>query len=203
GGGGGGRASGEGGPAGTDFGRYRSRPGRLIVAGMTAASVPVQRGLVPAWLVDLTLFLLGAVFAAGIVFDGVERHLDPVPLAVDAVLGAVSCAGIALRRRWPVGFAVVVGVFSVYALSAALVSLIALYTVAACRRFAVVAPVAVGYVLVSPLTTLVRPDLAPANGYQVLLQIVCVAAVVAWGMYVRARRPLLGPLRERAPPAQA
>ncbi|MFD0660818.1 sensor histidine kinase [Thermocatellispora tengchongensis] len=170
---------------------------------MTAEVLPLQRGLVPAWLVDLVLVLLGAAFTAAAVFDGIERHLAPVPLAIDAVLGVLSCAGILLRRRRPVGFAVIVSVFSVYALSASLVSFIALFTVAAHRRFAVVAPVVAGYALLSPLTAVVRPDLAAAHDADVVLGIICVTAVPAWGMYVRARHQLLASLRERAHRAEA
>ncbi|MEU7893144.1 histidine kinase [Nonomuraea sp. NPDC049152] len=170
---------------------------------MTIAVVPAKRALVPGWLVDILLFLLAAGLTAVAVVDGVERHLDQVTLTVDAALGGLSCLGIPLRRRRPVGFAVVVGIFSVYALSASLVSFIALFNVAAHRRFAVVAPVVAGYALVSPLSQLVRPDSAVTDVSQVSLGIVCVTAALAWGMYVRARRQLVASLRDRAERAEA
>jgi len=182
---------------------YRAGPGGSIVSGMSVAAVPVERGLVPAWLVDLVLLLVGVASTAVAVSDGIERGLGTVALLAEAILGALSCAGILVRGRWPVGFAVVVGIFSVYALSASLVSFIALFTVAAHRRFAVVAPVVAGYALVSPLSALVRPDMAVAGSSQVVLGIVCVAAVLAWGMYTRARHQLLASLRERAYRAEA
>jgi signal transduction histidine kinase len=71
----------------------------------------------------------------------------------------------------------------------------ALFTVAVHRRFAVAGPVAAGYALVPFLTLVVRPDIAPAPWWQVVLGVVCVAAVLAWGMFVRARRQSV---RERA-----
>ncbi len=39
-----------------------------------------------------------------------------------------------MRRRWPVGFAVIVGLFGIYSVSASAVALIALFTVAVHRR---------------------------------------------------------------------
>jgi signal transduction histidine kinase len=141
--------------------------------------------------VDVVCFLLAVGFTVLTVLDGVDRHLAPVPLAVEAVLGGLSCLAVWLRRRWPVGVAVVVGLFSVYSVSASAVALIALFTVAVHRRFAVVAPVVVGYALVSFLTPLVRPDLAVSHWSQVVLGVVCVATVLAWGMFVRARRQSL------------
>jgi signal transduction histidine kinase len=126
-----------------------------------------------------------------------------VPLAVDGILGGLSCLGVWLRRRWPVGFAVTVGLFSVYSMSAAGVGLIALFSLAVHRRFAVVGPVAAGCVLASFLTPLVRPDLRGPSAPQLLLGVVCVAAALAWGMYVRARRQLLLSLRERARRAES
>src|SRR5262249_24951026 len=68
---------------------------------------------------------------------------------------------------------------------------------------AVVGPVAAGYALGSFVTPLVRPDLTGPPWPQILLGIVCIAAVLAWGMYVRARRQLLQSLRERARRAEA
>ncbi|MEV6033966.1 histidine kinase [Nonomuraea sp. NPDC052116] len=100
-----------------------------------------------------------------------------------------------LRRRWPVGFTAVAVAFSVYSMSAAGVALIALFTVAAHRRAAVAGPIVAGCVLVPFLTPLVRPDVPVPPWWEVLLGFACIAAVLAWGMFVRARRQSL---RERA-----
>jgi signal transduction histidine kinase len=70
-----------------------------------------------------------------------------------------------------------------------------LFTVAVHRRFVVVGPITAGYALISSLTLLVRPDIAVSHWWQVVLGVVCAAAVLAWGMFVRARRQSL---RERA-----
>jgi len=140
------------------------------------------------WVVDVLFFLLAICFTVLSLVDSLEQHIAPVPLAVDVVLGGLSCLGVWLRRRWPVGLAVIVGLFSIYSMSASGVALIALFTVAVHRRFAVVGPIAAGYALVPFLTVLVRPDIPVAPWWQVVLGVVCVAAVLAWGMFVRARR---------------
>ena len=143
------------------------------------------------WVVDVLFFLLAICFTVLSLVDSLEQHIAPVPLAVDLVLGGLSCLGVWLRRRWPVGLAVIVGLFSIYSMSASGVALIALFTVAVHRRFAVVGPIAAGYALVPFLTVLVRPDIPVAPWWQVVLGVVCVAAVLAWGMFVRARRQSL------------
>ncbi len=140
------------------------------------------------WIVDVLCFVLAVAFSVLTLLDGLERHLAPAPLAVDLALGGLSCLGVWLRRRWPVGFAVIVGLFSVYSISASGVALIALFTVAVHRRFAVVGSIAAWYALVSLLTPLVRPDIQVSHWSQIVLGVVCIAAVLAWGMFVRARR---------------
>lgn len=70
------------------------------------------------WLVDALCFLLAIGFTVLTLVDSIDEHLAPVPLAVDVALGGLSCLALWLRRRWPVGVAVIVGLFSIYAVSA-------------------------------------------------------------------------------------
>ncbi|WP_285587373.1 histidine kinase [Herbidospora sp. NBRC 101105] len=144
---------------------------------------------------DAALFLLAIALTTLGVIDNLDQRPAPVPFTVDAVLGATSCLGVWLRRRRPVGFAVVTVALSVYSMSAAGVALIALCTAAAHRRPKVVGPIVAGALLVPFLTPLVRPDVQAPPWWQVLLGFACVAAVLAWGMFIRARRESL---RERA-----
>ncbi|WP_432973686.1 sensor histidine kinase [Dactylosporangium sp. CA-233914] len=146
-------------------------------------------------LVDALCFLLAVGVTVQTLFDSRAQHIAPAPLAVDLILGGLCCLGVWLRRRWPVGFAVVAGLVSVYSTSAAGAALIALFTVAVHRRFAVVAPIVAGYALVLFLTLLVRPDVPVGSPSEIVLGVVFAAAVLAWGMFVRARRQSL---RERA-----
>jgi signal transduction histidine kinase len=140
------------------------------------------------WAVDAVMFALAWCFTLLAMLDSVERHVSPPLIAVDATLGGLGSLGVWLRRRWPVGFAVVMGVFSVFSLAAAGVALIALFNVAVHRRFAVVAPIVAGHALAAVFSTLIRPDLTITHWSQAALGIACVTAPLAWGMFVRARR---------------
>ncbi|GAA0436777.1 hypothetical protein Acor_50620 [Acrocarpospora corrugata] len=152
------------------------------------------------WVVDVLFFALAVCFTVLVHFDGVEQRLPPVPRAVDLAMGGLGCLGVWLRRRRPVDFAVIMGVFSVYSLAAAGVALIALFTVAVHRRFAVVAPIVAGHSLAAFLSLLIRPDLPMTHWSQAVLGVVCVTAMLAWGMFVRTRRQSR---RERAGRAES
>lgn len=150
------------------------------------------------WATDGLVFLLGIGFTALVFVDGVDRQVSAQTNAVEAALGGLAGLGLWLRRRWPVGCAVIVGLLAVYSISASAVALIALFTVAVHRRPRTAVLVAVGYALTSILTPLVRPDLPAPTWWQGVLGTVCVLAVLAWGMFVRARRQLDQVKRERA-----
>ena len=157
---------------------------------------PVRAGRrVRGRLVDAACVLLAVGVVVLTLADSRAQHIAPVPLTVDVVLGGLCSLGVWLRRRWPVGLAVAAGLVSVYATSAGGAALIALFTVAVYRRFAVVAPIAAGCALVPFLQLLVRPDVPVLSPWQIVLGVVVFVAVLAWGMFVRARRESL---RERA-----
>jgi hypothetical protein len=149
------------------------------------------------WAVDTLCFLMGIGFTALVYVDGTDQNLPTVPIAVDAALGVLASLGLWLRRRWPVGLAVIVGLFAIYSVSASAVALITLFTVAVHRRLRTAVLVAAGYALASFLTLLVRPDMSPPNWWQGVLGVVCVVAALALG-FVRARRQLALVERERA-----
>jgi signal transduction histidine kinase len=150
------------------------------------------------WAVDALCFLLGIGFTALAYFDATDRHLPTVPTAIDVALGVLASLGLWLRRRWPVGLAVIIGLFAIYSVSASAVALIALFTVAVHRRLRTAVLVAAGYALTSFLTLLVRPGTSLPNWWQGVLGVICVVAVLALGMFVRARRQLAVIQRERA-----
>jgi signal transduction histidine kinase len=149
------------------------------------------------WAVDALCFLLGIGFTAIAYIDATDRQLPMVATAIDAALGVLASLGLWLRRRWPVGVALIIGLFAIYSVSASAVALIALFTVAVHRRLAIAVLVAAGYALTSFLTLLVRPDAPLPNWWQGVLGVVCVVAVLALGMFVRARRQLALVERER------
>jgi signal transduction histidine kinase len=184
--------------------RWDLRPAGLLTdPALEADEVRRMRRSPRDWLVDALCFLLAVGFTVLAFVDGLDRHLGPLRLAVDVTLGGLSCLGVWLRRRWPVGFAVTAVVFSVFSTAASGVALIALFTVAVHRRLAVVGLVTAGFALASIGTVLVQPDTSVPNWWQAALGIVCIAAVLAWGMFVRARRQLAQSLRERARRAES
>jgi signal transduction histidine kinase len=143
--------------------------------------------------VDGACFLLTGGFTVLVAVDG--QAPGPVPLAVDITLGALCCVGVWLRRRWPVGFAVVTIAFSLLSAAAAWATFIALFTVAVHRRPAVVGALTAGATAACVGTVVVGLD--PATPWwQAALSGVFFTTVVAWGMFVRARRQLAGSLRE-------
>ncbi|MFD8273679.1 sensor histidine kinase [Streptomyces flaveolus] len=151
------------------------------------------------WLVDFACFLL-AVLIGLLAADTLDREpgLPYVWEVADQLIGALSCAAVWLRRRWPVGLAVAlvpVGFVSVTSGGAALVSL---FTVAVHRPFRYTAWLTGVNMLLQPLFYWLRPD--PALPYlgAVLLGVLLAATVAGWGMLARSKRQLLLSLRDRA-----
>ena len=136
-------------------------------------------------------------------FESVRRHIAPVPLVADLALGGLCCLAVLLRRRWPVGVAVAVGLCSLYARTASGAALIALFGLTTRRPLRAVAPVAAGYALAALLGPLVRPDWSMSYRTDILPGLLVTAALLGWGMFVRARRQLLASLIERARRAEA
>ena len=164
------------------------------------------------WVVDSVVFgvaglvsLLGLVLTAAPVQGSGFRRPSGVELWVDLLIGAVVWAGLLWRRRYPVTLGVVTafaGVLSVFAGGPAIVMLL---TVAIHRRWPGALLVAGANVVATVLFTLWWSD----GSLTWVLWIVIVAfgtvsvsACVAFGMFVRARRQLLGSLRERAERAE-
>jgi signal transduction histidine kinase len=122
--------------------------------------------------------------------------------AVDAAIGAVACATLWFRRRWPAGVALATIPPLILSLSAGVASLFAVYNVSL-RRPARVALIMAGLHQIA----IVGYYLLWVSTYPFwavwLVALTELAAVVAWGMYLRARGELLGSLRERAEQAEA
>ncbi|MBG0829349.1 sensor histidine kinase [Planomonospora sp. ID67723] len=156
------------------------------------------------WIVDIVIFLLsvgiGLVAAEQV---QVEPGL-PEPLRIaDQLVGVVACVAIWLRRRWPMGLALVLVPVSLVSAVSGGAALAALFTVAVHRPFKHVA-LAGGLNLLSvPLYMKLRPDPELSFGDSVLLLTLVFLVVVIWGMLVRARRQLVVSLRERAERAEA
>lgn len=154
--------------------------------------------------VDIGLALLAlAIGVAGLVGEsqrpgGVSGGL----LVADLVVGGAACAALLVRRRRPVELAVVLSVVAAFSVVAGAAALVALLTVATHRRWSAVAAVWPVYVVGVTAFYLMRPEPGLPLLAVVALCLVVTAAVVAWGMYLRARRQLLASLRDRAERAE-
>ncbi|MFH9569325.1 histidine kinase [Streptomyces sp. NPDC017454] len=151
------------------------------------------------WTVDFSCFLIAVVIGL-LSADALENepHLPHAMEVADQVIGALACAAVWLRRRWPVALAVAmlpIGFLSVTSSGTALVSL---FTVAVHRPFRYVAWVAGAHIVLQPVFYWVRPD--PELPYLgvVFFGILLAAAVAGWGMLARSQRQLMLSLRDRA-----
>ncbi|MET9845552.1 sensor histidine kinase [Streptomyces ossamyceticus] len=151
------------------------------------------------WVVDFMCFL----FAVAIGLLGVDTVSKEVALpdayaVLDQVLGALACAAVWLRRRWPTGLAVAMVPVCFVSATAGGAGLVALFTLTVHRPFRYVAWVAGTALLLNPLFYWLRPD--PDLSYlgAVFLSVVLTGAIVGWGMFVRSKRQLMLSFRDRA-----
>ncbi|WP_328876692.1 histidine kinase [Streptomyces sp. NBC_00287] len=150
------------------------------------------------WAVDFSCFLV-AVCIGLLGADALDQEdLPQAVAALDQVLGALACAAVWLRRRWPLGLAVAmlpVGLLSATAGGAALV---ATFTLAVHRPFRYVAWVSGAALVLMPLFYWYRPDPEIPYGWTIFIGLVLTGAAVGWGMFVRSKRQLMLSLRDRA-----
>ncbi|SOD97390.1 Signal transduction histidine kinase [Blastococcus haudaquaticus] len=160
---------------------------------------PVRRS-VRDWLVDGVLFVVAVLFGLLVVAEAWSRPDPPTDglLFLDLVVGSLGCVALWGRRRWPVGVALLLALIGTFSDMAGAAVLITLFTVAVHRPWRTVALVAALNAAAAGVYVFLRPDPdlpVPVVG---ALLVVLTAAVVAWGMFVRARRQLVHSLRERA-----
>ncbi|MDG4836979.1 histidine kinase [Micromonospora sp. WMMD967] len=183
-------------------------PGELVVPAERVRSRP--RRTTRDWVVDSLAFLLGLLWVLFATFDALSPNPEaaiPLPhdwmVGVDTVLGLVCCGLLWVRRRWPLGLAVATLPLNLFSMAAAIPLLIIYFTVVVHRRTAVaIAVTGVGF-LTNLVFSWTRPDPAMSYWLTVTWGVVITLAVLAWGMFVRARRQLIVSLRERAERAEA
>jgi signal transduction histidine kinase len=156
------------------------------------------------WIVDIAFFLLAAVVgSAGLLTEGSRADSPPNQLFVSSVLGVLACVLLCFRRKWPAGVAVATIALGTYSAFAAAAGLLALFSVAVHRRFTVVAGVTAFALVVMPVGLVLHPDPSGSVALAVGLNVAIGAAVIAGGMFVRARRQLVLSLRDRADRAES
>jgi signal transduction histidine kinase len=163
-----------------------------------------QRRSARDWLADVgctaVAVLLGGLFILGSL---TETPPQPVHLVWELVVGGSACAALLLlRRRWPVGLALVLIIASPLSALGLGAALMAVFTVATRRPWRVTA--ALGGLLVAVFVSTFA--LAARTWYEYWSAVVTVvfllAALLASGMLVRSQRLLVRSLRERARQAE-
>jgi len=124
-------------------------------------------------------------------------------LVVDVALGVAACVALLLRRRWPLGLALALALPAALSAAAAIAGLAGVFAAAARRRAGLVLPVVAVHVVASAVSITLWPSAEDSEREQVLWTAAFYATVLAWGMLARARRQLVGSLRERAERAEA
>jgi signal transduction histidine kinase len=187
-----------------------SRSARLRVALAATDSERRERALRPAarsrrdWLVDAACFVIaiaGAIYGpAALLESGAQPSSTETALIVAA--GVLACLAIWLRRRWPVGVALLTVILGSVSPAAGGAALIGLFSLAVHRRSQVAIATCALAIALLPLYFSLYPDDIPfwvnvglASGIQ--------AAVVGWGMFLRSQRELMLALRERAVQAES
>ncbi|MEU5070994.1 sensor histidine kinase [Streptomyces asoensis] len=151
------------------------------------------------WAVDFCCFLL-AVTVGLAVADNLpgERELPEAVAAADQLLGALACAAVWLRRRWPVALAAAMVPLGFLSTTSAGACTVALFSLAVHRPFRCVAWVGGAEIALIPLLAWARPDptlsYVPAVAWSVLFTV----TAIGWGMFVRSKRQLMLSLRDRA-----
>ncbi|MFH8655741.1 histidine kinase [Streptomyces afghaniensis] len=151
------------------------------------------------WVVDFSCFLL-AVLVGAVAIEALNDnpHVSEGLAVVDQLIGALACAAVWLRRRWPLGLAVAMTAATFVSDTAGGAGLIALFTLAVHRPFRYGAWVGGINVALVPLYYWLRPDADIPYLVSVLLAGLLTLAIVGWGMFVRSKRQLMVSLRDRA-----
>jgi signal transduction histidine kinase len=146
------------------------------------------------WIVDSVLFLLAALLALAAAMTSARNGLPGPLLAIDATGAAMACLALWWRRRWPMGVGLAVVAVLTVSQAAGVAGAVALYTVAAYRRWQLAFLVAAAHVALLPLARAIEPQGSSLAVYY-LGGTFGPAVLVAWGMFRRTR---LQAQRERA-----
>ncbi|MDX3579144.1 MULTISPECIES: sensor histidine kinase [unclassified Streptomyces] len=164
---------------------------------------PRHRRTARDWIVDFSCFLLAVLVGLAVV-DSMpgERELPPAVAVADQLLGALACAAVWLRRRWPLALSVVLVPLGILSTSSSGALVVALFTLAVHRPFRYAAWVGGVELALTPLVVLVRPDPDLAYTPSVVWSVLITVTILGWGMFVRSKRQLVLSLRDRAQRAE-
>jgi signal transduction histidine kinase len=146
---------------------------------------------------DTALFLVAIALGTVALVSSAQHGLDGALLVVDVVAGATLCVALWWRRQWPVALGLASVPIVAVSSFAGFAGLIAVFTVAAYRRWQPAFVVAGLQLAVLPVQRALNPERDSLLSYY-LVGVVCIGAAVAWGMYWRGRRQTQRERRRRA-----
>jgi signal transduction histidine kinase len=155
-------------------------------------------------LVDLTF--IGTVLFIGLVVyvDNLETHVSSdLVVGLDLAAGGLSAIALWWRRQWPVQIALATAAVSAFSQITSIAAVIMLFTVAVHRSTRTLAPVALVNLAATCTLVIWQPDPMSSVPVDISINVLILVALLAWGMYIRARRQLLHSLQERAERAEA
>jgi signal transduction histidine kinase len=157
------------------------------------------------WFVDAVWFVLSVIIGL-LAFNGTlqsaTEHVPRVLEVVDVVVGIVCCLALWWRRTYVTQVAALAVVASVISATATFAVVLILFSTAIHRRTSAALALAGGLLAGSLVFTVIRPGKDSLLLTTVVTAAIA-AAIVAWGMFVRARRQLVSSLRERAERAES
>ncbi|GAA3754796.1 histidine kinase [Plantactinospora mayteni] len=163
------------------------------------------------WIVDTICFLIGSGYAFIAFWDVLrpqptlvaDRADSGLAIAIDAVLTTALCLALWVRRRWPVALAAAALPVALFSTPSGIAILIILLTLVVHRPLSVAGPLVVAHFGVALLYEYRNPDPADGPWIGMALSGILTASVLAWGMFIRARRQLVLSWRDRAYRAEA
>jgi len=168
-----------------------------------SATVSTRRRSRRDWIADTSLFLLAVGY--GVLMAALRSGDPTVPrwlFEVDQVVGALGCAALWWRRRWPVGLALALVALSTFSELVAGAMVVALFTVAVHRPPRTTVAVFALSLLAALVYVVVRPEPGVPGFLLFLLGAAIQGAAVGWGLFIHHRRQLILSLRDRAARAE-
>ncbi|SCF14760.1 Signal transduction histidine kinase [Micromonospora marina] len=162
------------------------------------------------WFVDGLLFVASLLWVliahADVTSAAPEFVLNAGPAwleEADLLVGLLVSGALWLRRRWPVGLAVATAPLMFFSVTAGVALLIIMFTVLVHRPLPVGLALLAWQLLSLPVYLAIRPDPTMPVWASAVWTALFICVVVAWALFVRARRQLVLSLRDRAERAEA